>query len=383
MSDQSEREERSEKTLAFGNAIRDVRNAKGIYQKEVAARVSRHYSEEAAYRRIERGVRKASRDAARAIVVDGLKITDVNEINRLIGLLGYSPLSQAEVLELQLERPQEPVVASAVVIEPIAALESHPTVLHPRAVKGTVASALVLTFVVAAFLPSGNGFAVAGSALYAALFPLSLLLETAYDTTGYHIYSAAALTFALIEVSSIAGIAGDAVLVNSGRPSLLVSVSVFCLAAIGQWFMVRRVLSDQAVVAASYQTHTGQAAHLKNTLYFVFAAIFFLIAPFQCVLLLRRQVQLGHLAQVRSLISRPVIVGGGIVCFGPLVLSILLVALLGISLLMRGKLIDNLKQNSNRNRFTILFYLRAVVYFGLCLLCVVWFASAIADLSPE
>ncbi len=49
---------------------------------------------------------------------------------------------------------------------------------------------------------------------------------------------------------------------------------------------------------------------------------------------------------------------------------------------MGAHLLDNLRPHARLNSFTLLFYLRALLYFLLCLVCIGWFAYALSELAP-
>jgi hypothetical protein len=174
----------------------------------------------------------------------------------------------------------------------------------------------------------------------------------------------------------------DARLARTGVPAALpLSLAVFLLAAAAQWAIARSALSESAVVPTSFQAHTAQAAHLKNTIYFLVIVVLFWLPPFHCVAVLRREIQSGHAASVREILTHHVLLGRDFASFSVEWLWSGLLFLLLLVIPMAARLLENLKSGPRLNTFTALFYLRGVLYFLLILICLFWYSAAIASLS--
>ncbi len=304
----------------------------------------------------------------------GLLIREIPEINRVVQMAGYEALSAGEIETLGIAQsvpePQAPV--------PPVVSSPRPWPDWPSA--GILMGSLVLTGLIASLVRGHSLFALLTSCMYAALFVVSLYLESAFDATRFPSTRTAAFTFALVSLSSVAALAVDRALVDSGNSfALLFSLGIFLLAGISQFVMVRRALSDSPVVAARFQTRTGQSAHLKNTSYFLLIVVLVWLPPFHCISTLSREVRLGHADWVRQMLVQDLMLGRGLFALSVRCLLGLLFIMFLIALCMGAYLLDNLRPHVRLNSFTLLFYLRAFLYFLLCLVCVGWYAYSLAE----
>jgi transcriptional regulator with XRE-family HTH domain len=355
----------------FGNAIAAIRQSKGLKQKEVVAKISNFYSEESAYRRIESGRRTPDREAAIAIVTDGLGLSDTRQINSLIGLLGYGPLSADERQHLSLAPPIEGPSTPAPGKPSIDSRKSRARYPRSRAaVVGLVFISLALSAAVV-WTRGGSWIWIATGVLYAALYAESLFLETAYAPDRAGVVLAATIVFSFMLLTSVIALA---------IASLLASLAVFVSAAVTQWIAVRPILPEAAIVPTRFQSHTAQSAHLKNTLYFLFIVVFFWLPPMRCVSALRQQVSLGHDAVVRDLLSSWLVVTPDAVCLNSKAMWIAFALLIPVVMGLGAHLLENLRGSQRLNRYTTLCYIRAGLYLCLCLLCTLWYSHAVAQL---
>jgi transcriptional regulator with XRE-family HTH domain len=359
-----------------------VRESKGLTQKQVAERVSTFYSDDSAYRRIERGTRLPEREAAIAIVGQGLLVTDVQQINGLIALAGYSPLSVQELQDIQ--RGQAAVSGPAATVSKrdrfwtsIASSNRF-----PAAVGLSLSGAILICVLLNSRLPDPVvGFSAC--LLYAALYPVSILLESSHGQYGREVDAAAVGTFCLVLLTSAIALTLDYGLAQSGNiAGLALGLGLFVSAAVVQWLATRSALPDTAIVAASFQTRTAQAAHLKNTGYFVAVVVLFWLPPYHAIVVLRHQVQWGETEAVRNFQSRYFLASRGLLAPSPGVLWIALALLLLLSIPMGAKLLDRLTPHQRLNRYSILLYIRTFLYFLLSLTCLGWYSYAFGSLIP-
>jgi hypothetical protein len=129
-----------------------------------------------------------------------------------------------------------------------------------------------------------------------------------------------------------------------------------------------------------FQAHTAQAAHLKNTAYYLVIVVLFWLPPFHAVGVLTRELRLGHVDAVRALVTRRFMLGSDLVAASPEVLWYLFLGLGLLAIPMAVRLLENLKSHPDLNRYTSLAYLRAVIYFLLALTCLFWYSAAIGGL---
>jgi len=363
---------------AVGHALAELRHSSGFTQKEVAARVPTHYSDDRAYRRVESGERLPDRDKVIAILNLGMSITQTETINRVLGLAGYSALTEAEIRSVK-PAPVMGPVATPVVPQKVSAEFWHGLRSRKRLGAAIVIS-LVLSGAVASTGPNGV-IVMLAAVLYGSLYAVSVLLESAFGSDSRRAVPASAGVFCLMLPTSVLALAVDGWLVDAGNTAVLpVSLSVFVLSAGVQWLSVRSALPESAVVPSRFPSHTAQAAHLKNTLYFLLIVVLFWLPPFHCIAVLRREIRAGNAAPVREMLGRAVILGRGVVCLNSTWLwgLFLLLALLAIP--MGAWLTNNLNPHPKTNTYTNLLYLRAFLYFLLILACLIWFSSSVGSL---
>jgi transcriptional regulator with XRE-family HTH domain len=359
--------------FAFGRAVARLRHQRGFTQQEVAARISTYYSDAGAYGRIERGERRADRHAAIAILVQGLLILDIAEINDLLKLAEYQALGAEDFERFGLARPE-------VNLRPEP--ETAATWWRDWHTVRILSGSLVLSGLAALSIPQHALFALLTSFLYAALYAVSLYLESAFEPKPATTRKAAVRTFGFVAVSSTVALATDRILINTGNPlALLSALVIFLCSAIVQFFIARHALPETAIVPATFQTRTAQSAHLKNTGYFLLIVVVFWLPPFHGVLTCAREIREGHADWVRQVLAQPLMLGRGVLTLSvPWLLGLLLITFL-ISLYMAYCLLDKLQPHPRLNSFTILFYLRALLYFVLCLSSIGWFAFSLGELA--
>jgi len=367
---------RSAARRLFGKAVAELREAKGLTQKEVAAQSGGHYSDESTYRRVELGARTPSRDAAIAILRHGLALTDAEAINRRIALLGYDPLSGEEIRRCAL------VPCSGNYTAPMAT-KPRPAKIgfwkratespHSRRAAVFVFVGTVILSAWIAWVSGHLGLWLTTSGIYASLYAISLFLETACAANRVALALPATVLFSFMLFSSVIALALDA---------LVPSLAVFGAAALLQWLLFRPVLPDSAVVAARFQSHTAQTAHLKNTLYFLFLVVAFWVPPANCISALRQQVRMGNSAPVRAVMGQGLIVTDGAVCLNAGWLWGIYAATFVFGIGAGVHLLENLKYHPKLNSYTALLYLRALLYFSLGLICVGWYSYSLSTLLP-
>jgi len=142
--------------------------------------------------------------------------------------------------------------------------------------------------------------------LYAALHPLALLAEIAYDFAdlGHAAAVASPFMFAWMAATTLAAFAvvWHAV-ARRGRSGLLQGSAILLGAALVLYVAVRPMLPPTPVVQANFQTDTAQTGFLKSILLSAPFAIPLLLAPFAAVLMLQRQLQDGQHAMVLALLT--------------------------------------------------------------------------------
>jgi len=365
---------------AFGKEIARIRESKGLYQKQAAERIGTYYSNERAYRRIESGERRPERDPAIAIVVKFLKLTDTNEVNELIGLAGYAPLAEDEIQKWGLA-PQsgarEPA-SGAPEVEGGGRLLSS----RPRMLLMTLLSTAVTVFVAASARHMAILFFPA--IFYGLLYAVSILIESVLDPRRKSVWPMGALLFSFMVVSSSLTLRADAYLVGLGSDSsliLMVPLGLLIGAAAVQWLIAKRALSEFPVVQMTFQSHTAQAAHLKNSLYFLVAAVLFWLVPSHCVAVFEREIGAGRASWVMAAAEHGLMLGKDLVAFRPEWLWGAFGIILLLMVPMAARLFENLKSHPDLNIYSNLIYLRTILYVSLIVICLIWYSSQIGTLT--
>jgi len=372
----------------FGALLKALRKARGLQQKQVIDRIPYLYSTERSYRRIESGERTPDRKAVIEILVKALDETDAAQVDRFLESAGFEGLTESEQKAFGLtredvrpEHPQQTVVSDPGT--PIVQVVAAPSKKQfPWFNLGVVTGSLLLAVAVAATaagLPMW--FVVVTSILYAGLYAVSILLESAYQSGALVISRTAVYAFCFILVTSVLAFRLDAWIVAvGGETGLEGCLAVFVSAAAGQFVAVRKHLSANAVVEASFQAHTAQSAHLKNTVYFLTAVLFFWLPTVHTMLVIESKLRIGNRDYVAAMLS---IGGTANGAWYPHVswLWMLFIAVFGATLLMRSQLLDNLKPHPRRNRYLILFYIRALLYFLLSVVCLEWYSLSLDKIA--
>jgi len=220
-------------------------------------------------------------------------------------------------------------------------------------------------------------------ALYALLYALAIPLEVAYrwDRFSATAPKVALLVFLWVLVTSVGGLVLDRKLTSHGRNSGLIgSIVVFLMAAALLFGALSFFLPTFPITESTFQTYPAQAAYLKDMCYFLVLALIFLVVPYHFVAAVENEIKRGKRPPKRD---ERAIAPAGTPYLRPWALAVLLVMLLPISLYMSARLLDNLKPALYMNLFVELVYLRALLYFGLGMECLVWYQGALNEIKRE
>lgn len=377
----------------FGKDLRKLRQARGIAQKEIVARVGHLYSDESAYRRLEQGKRRPDRRAILELLTKGLLEDDVRRIDHLLSLTDYDGMSDAEVREFGLTRSPDPGFtrpssgkADDSPSRPDSAGPNRPLpaerngITESRAAHGIWLTGSISCAIAISWLADGDvrWFIPFTSAFYASLYVSSLFLETAYRPYTAAIMNRAVFVFCFMMVtSSIALVTDLRFVATSQAHGAWLALAIFLMSAALQWTIVRTALPEAAVVVATSLMHTAQAAHLKNTGYFLVIVVLFWLFPFHCVVTIRHEMLIGHIQAARHFMGDT---SGGF-CPKPLSLWGVFLILAVIAVLVNRGLLDHLEDHPLKSRYMNLFYIRQLLYISLCAICLAWYTLSFASLS--
>jgi hypothetical protein len=214
----------------------------------------------------------------------------------------------------------------------------------------------------------------------------ALFLEFAYqfDRFGQTAFRLAPFILFWITLTSIAGLAVDRKLTFGNQTNgLLVSITVFAIAAVILFGMLTLFLPSTPVTQAAIRTYPAQAAYLKDMCYFIALGLFFLIMPFHFIIKMEYDIANGYSDAVLETLSesQSVKLNWRTLYPGFWALALLLAIFLVISLVMTTHLLDNLTSGPFSNLFTELVYVRGILYFGLGLGCLGWYYKALNRLK--
>jgi len=362
----------------LGKALADLRRAKGLHRKEVVERLSTYYSDVSSYGRVEQGSRFPERDTLLAIIVRGFEVKDLETINKVLLLGGYEGFTQADAKRYTLDAPPN---------SPAIPL-SRPQVVRvsdwisSRTAIGTLATSLAISCWIAFQVENHGGISLIIGLLYTELYVVSLLLESAFLPDRVDLWAAGSILFGFGLITSVVATGIDAAMVAARNPlALPASVGIVSAAAAIQWIVLKPVLPEFQLAQAKFRLLSSQAAHLKNTGYFLFLAIVFWITPFHAILILERESRAGQVPFVQGVLSRQIMIGRGMVALNGATLLIVLAVVIVISIKMGSHLLDDMKPHPRLSYFTVLFYLRAFLYFLLASICVGWYVYSLGQWS--
>jgi len=224
------------------------------------------------------------------------------------------------------------------------------------------------------------------SGLYAALYCSAVFLEIAYR---FDLCKASAVLVALLVLvwmlsTSALALMLDRKLTFHGRDSgLMMSIVIFFVAAAIAFVGVRFFLPNVSITQATFPAYTAQAAYLKDTVYFLLLALLFLIVPFHFVIAMDYEIERGRAQTVLDILDGETraILPKRTIFLRFWVLALVLVIFGLVSIAMTAHLVDNLQPGPYRNLFTLLVYLRGILYFGLGIECLAWYYNALMDLK--
>jgi hypothetical protein len=272
--------------IKFGLALKSIRERKDVAHKVLLERIRHRYSDSSSYRRIERGERTPERETIIDILIVGLEEKDGSTIDELLAFAGYDGLSEREAEELGVQRaaPSIPDASdgsnAAEQSAPAASGDEHLSPVAVLTLSCVVGSCLILAVLICAWAHATPlWFVTLTAVLYGSLYGVSILLETAYHARTAQIQRLAVAISCFTVLAAVTAFAADAFLITDQANGLIIGIAVILVAAAAQWFVARRYLPAHAIVPATFQPHTGQSAHLKNTTYFLFIVVAFLQPP--------------------------------------------------------------------------------------------------------
>lgn len=295
------------------------------------------YGDVRGLRKLEAGELQPKRKAIIELLYEALEERDPAVFDELLSLAGYRGLNDQEKSRLSLAAPQVPEV------QPM--LPPH---YVPEWLRWLWRGLIIGGFVATVLAGWGcSGFEWISSLMFSGLFTVSVLLETANEFHGRETIEAAGAAAAIMLPASLAALRFDSRGALMGHSEYLIyALFVIVIAALTQWLLVRPALPSYTIVQTKFQTQPAQAAHLKNTAYFLVLAFLFWLPPHHC-----REATIHHLPAAY--------------CPPPLALWILLVCVIAGTIPMGSRLLDSLQPSAHQNAYITLFWIRALLFFAL------------------
>lgn len=223
------------------------------------------------------------------------------------------------------------------------------------------------------------------SFIYALLYAVALPLEIAYEWDRFGKQALGMIPFVLLWVfgTSAAALAVDWVWTLRGkRVAIAISFSIFLSAALLLYVALAQFLPAYPITQSRLQSLTAQGAYLKNAgLYFLPLAVVFLILPFHQIASLVHKIRRRDSELTSNRLGLTQTSLEDLIIIKPKTLGVLLFTAGLTSLALTFHLLDNLKVGPYMNQFTLLAMLRLVLYFGLGIECLLWFAYSLNEIK--
>lgn len=233
----------------------------------------------------------------------------------------------------------------------------------------------------------GYGFHVLSTCfVYASFYSLALLTEIAYkfDQYGRTALKITPMVFCWIFFSSIGGLMLSwKWTIREKESALAFSGLIFIGAALVLYILLCLFLPTYPITEANFQTHTAQAAYLKDICYFLFLAMFFLVPQFHFVMAMLRELQSGNGSSVLGLLTgdKLSMAPKSTIYLRPWILGCILILAAAYFLIGRARLLDNLLPSPYMNLFQHLIQIRLFLYLGLAIQCLAWYARVLTGLK--
>lgn len=228
------------------------------------------------------------------------------------------------------------------------------------------------------------------SAVYGLLYAEALLLEIAYQFDQFGLLALAAAPAVFVWIAStticalyinwrqVAHLKGGGLLFSA----VVVYVSALLLQVAMTWILPSMAVTQQL----GRQAQSAQAAYFKNiVLYFLPLASVYLLLPFHFVLALQQDLEGQKYSEVAALLmaERRAVAPAGTVFLRIWWLAVALAVVAVLSMVMTQDLFDHLRPGRFMNLFMLLVLARCLLYFGLGLLCLLWYARALNEIKRE
>jgi len=222
--------------------------------------------------------------------------------------------------------------------------------------------------------------------MYAGLYAVSLLVETAYAFERYQRTSSwvACAIFLWILATTLVAIFADWSLTEKGAPhGTTVAILIMTSAAGALFIVMGSFLPESAITLFSFQGFAAHAAYFKSESYFLILAVAFVALPFHFIVRVQQEIRAGRTDVARDLLSRRLILRSSpvIVYPRPSVMMILLIVAGFWSLFSVAHLFEHLLPSPYMGRYMNLLQIQRLMYFALGFECLAWYYTALGRLD--
>lgn len=236
---------------------------------------------------------------------------------------------------------------------------------------------------------AGHGIHVLiSSGIYGLAYAIALLAEISYsfDRFGSMALKIAPLVMIWILGTSTLALFLDWKSVIRGKQTgLAISLGIFFLSAALLYGVLCLFLPAHPITQMRIQAYTAQGAYLKGIRYLLPMAAIFLCVPYHFVIAQQIELSQGHHRLSLALLTgqKWAITPRGSFFVTVRILCILLLLALLVSIPMASNLFSNLLPNPYMNLFSKLVQIQWILYFGLGVECVAWYARALNEVKRE
>ena len=230
--------------------------------------------------------------------------------------------------------------------------------------------------------------AVVASLGCAGLFPLALIVETAFEFDRFGA-SALALAPALMAIGLVTSLGALAIdwwrTKNDRADGLILALVVLLFGCGGAFAVARTVLPNAPIVHATFLTYTAQAGFLKSLLQLAPLMLLLVFLPFHAVVAMQRELSKGRFRLTLDLLAGDpdAVTPTGCLFISVRTLGLIVAAAAIGNLYALNHLLENLLPSPNANLFTVIDELRWALYFGIAIEGLIWYSWALNDVRRE
>jgi hypothetical protein len=232
-----------------------------------------------------------------------------------------------------------------------------------------------------------RAFALVGSALFALLFALPVLVELAYEFDRFR--SLAVTLFVPVWVwmcgATALGFALDVRAVRLSGPSVLPAIRAHALATIVLCAVVLPLLPGEPTVEATFETYPVHLGYLKSVFYAWVVGPLFLVLPYHFVVVAQRELAAGRHSQLLALLSGEpsAVAPRGTPYPRVWFLGLCLGGIVVLNYFGVNYLFGNLTPSPHRTLFMSLVLLRVATWVALAAGAVWWYSACLDELKRE